>query len=54
MLRERRAEEFRRSFQLSDKVDAAKIEAKFANGQLVVIAPKSAEKKPQQISVKAA
>ena len=43
---------FRRSFNLSSKIDNEKIEAKFNNGVLEVKLPKKEESKPRQIEVK--
>jgi HSP20 family protein len=42
---------FFRQFQLSDKVDAAKITAEFKHGVLTLRLPKAEELKPKQIAV---
>ena len=53
-LSERRYGSFQRSFPVPESVDADKIEAKFANGVLTVILPKSAEaqKNEKRIAIK--
>ena len=53
-LAERRYGSFQRSFPVPESVDADKIEAKFANGVLTVILPKSAEaqKNEKRIAIK--
>ena len=48
---ERRLGSFHRKFNLGDKVDASKIEAKYAGGVLTVTLPKKEETKPRQIEV---
>jgi len=53
-LTERSYGEFRRSFTLPEGVDAAKIDASFANGVLTVTIPKMAKAEPQKIAVKPA
>ncbi|MBS0562655.1 MAG: Hsp20/alpha crystallin family protein [Proteobacteria bacterium] len=53
-LTERSYGEFRRSFMLPEGVDAAKIDASFANGVLTVTIPKAAKAEPQKIAVKSA
>ena len=50
---ERRQGSFRRNFNLGDKVDASKIEAKYDSGVLTVTLPKKEETKPRQIEVAA-
>lgn len=50
---ERRYGEFRRTLALPAVVNEAKIEAKFADGVLNVILPKTEEAKPRHIAVKA-
>jgi HSP20 family protein len=51
---ERRYGSFQRSFSLPDGIDANKIEAKFINGVLTVILPKTpeAQKKQKKIEIK--
>jgi len=43
---------FRRSFQFTSQVEAAKIDAQFRNGLLVVTVPKAEVAKPKQIDIK--
>ncbi|NLS20407.1 Hsp20/alpha crystallin family protein [Rhizobium sp. P40RR-XXII] len=54
-LSERRFGSFQRNFQLPEGIDAAKIEASFANGVLTVVLPKTAEarKGERKIAIKA-
>ena len=54
-LSERRYGSFQRNFQLPEGIDAAKIEAPFANGVLTVVLPKTAEarKGERKIAIKA-
>jgi HSP20 family protein len=42
---------FRRSFVLSERIDAANIAASYENGVLKLTLPKSAEAKPRKISI---
>lgn len=51
---ERRSGEFRRAIELPTTVEEGKIEAKFENGVLKVVAPKTEEAKPKHIEVKVA
>jgi HSP20 family protein len=51
---ERRADVFRREFELSDSVDAARITARIRNGLLTLVLPKREEVKPRKIEVTAA
>ena len=48
---ERRSGSFQRTFNLGDKVDAEKIEAKYDKGVLTLTLPKKEETKPRQIEV---
>ena len=43
---------FERTFTLPNSVDTTKIEAKFANGEMVVTLPKREESKPRSVKVK--
>jgi HSP20 family protein len=43
---------FERTFTLPNSVDTTKIEAKFANGEMVVSLPKREESKPRSVKVK--
>ncbi|WP_168879186.1 Hsp20/alpha crystallin family protein [Rhizobium sp. P28RR-XV] len=54
-LSERRFGSFQRNFQLPEGIDAAKIEASFANGVLTIVLPKTAEarKGERKIAIKA-
>jgi len=45
---------FERSFSIPESVDAKKIEARFANGEMTVNLPKRAESKPRSVKVKVA
>jgi len=45
---------FERSFSIPESVDAKKIEARFANGEMTVTLPKRAESKPRSVKVKVA
>jgi len=51
--RERRCSSYSRSLTLPDDVDANKIDAAFEDGVLTLTIPKSEERKPKQIKVKA-
>ncbi len=51
VLRERVGGAFARRFQLPRTVDAARIEARFANGVLTIRVPKAAEAQPRQIPI---
>ena len=51
--REREWGSFRRSFSLPNKVDADKVQARYADGILTVELPKAAEARPKQITVQA-
>ncbi|MFC2150253.1 Hsp20/alpha crystallin family protein [Calditrichota bacterium] len=51
-LRERIYGKFSRSFDLPTRIEADKIEAKYSNGVLNLVIPKSEEAKPKQIEVK--
>lgn len=48
---ERQAGRFYRSFSLPNKIDSARIEARFENGVLFVKVPKLEETKPQKIKI---
>jgi HSP20 family protein len=48
----RAGEDFSRSFTLPQPFDADRVEAKYEDGVLTVVLPKSAEAKPRQIAVK--
>jgi len=50
-LRERRPVRFRRLFALGDAIDVSGIEARFSDGVLHVIVPKSEAAKPREIPV---
>jgi HSP20 family protein len=50
--REREAGKFSRLISLPGQIDAAKIEAKLADGLLTVVLPKAEEAKPRKINVK--
>ncbi len=52
ILRERRTGDFRRHFRISDAVLTDNIEAKFENGVLEIVLPKSPEKQPKSITIK--
>jgi len=43
---------FERSFTLSNSVDVDKIEARFANGEMVLTLPKREESKPRSVKIK--
>jgi HSP20 family protein len=43
---------FERTFTLPNSVDTTKIEAKFANGEMIVTLPKREESKPRSVKVK--
>ena len=45
---------FERSFSIPESVEAKKIEARFANGEMTVTMPKRAESKPRSVKVKVA
>lgn len=51
--REREWGSFRRSFSLPVRIDAAKVQARYADGILTVELPKAAEARPKQITVQA-
>lgn len=51
--REREWGSFRRSFSLPNRVDAEKVQARYADGILTVELPKAAEARPKQITVQA-
>jgi HSP20 family protein len=53
IFRERRFSSYSRSMTLPDDVDPSKIEAAFDDGVLTLTVPKSEEKKPKQIKIKA-
>lgn len=40
-----------RKFKISDSIDRTKVSAKYDNGQLIVILPKSAKAKPRSIEI---
>ena len=48
---ERQTGHFYRSFKLPKTIDSAKIEARYEDGVLHILAPKAEESKPQRISV---
>jgi len=52
LIRERRSQEFARTFVLPKDVDRDKIKGEFKNGLLVVSIPKKPETKPRKIDVK--
>lgn len=52
LIGERSPIDFTRKYRLPDNVDADQIDAKLANGMLMVYAPKSENAKPRKISVK--
>ncbi len=52
LIRERRSQEFARTFVLPKDVDRGKIKGEFKNGLLVVSIPKKPEAKPRKIDVK--
>ena len=52
LIRERRNQEFARTFVLPKDVDRDKIKGEFKNGLLVVSIPKKPEAKPRKIDVK--
>lgn len=52
-LHERLADAFERRFHLPAEADATSLAADFANGVLVVRAPKATETKPQKVAIKA-
>ena len=52
LIRERRSQEFARTFVLPKDVDRDKIKGEFKNGLLVVSIPKKPEAKPRKIDVK--
>jgi len=51
ILQENEVGNFYRKFNLSDSVDSNKIDARFENGQLVVILPKHERVKPKTITI---
>lgn len=52
--RERRYGIFKRSLRLGDQIDAANVDATFANGVLTLVLPKKPEAQPQRITVQTA
>lgn len=53
LLTEYRVADLRRAFAMPDGIDAEKIEAELANGVLTVHLPKSAQKRPRKIQIRA-
>jgi len=51
--REREGGRFRRSIEVSPRIDADRVAARYVNGVLTVELPKAAEAKPRQIAVQA-
>lgn len=51
---ERRADAFRRTFEISDSIDTAKITANIKHGVLKLVLPRKEEKKPRKIEIAAA
>lgn len=49
---ERRFGSFERTFRVSKRVDSARIEARFADGLLEIVMPKTPEAQPRKIEVK--
>lgn len=50
---ERRFGKFNRTFRLSERVDSAKIEARYNDGLLEIVMPKTPEAQPRKIEIKA-
>lgn len=51
---ERRADVFRRTFEISDSIDTAKITAKMKHGVLKLVLPRKEEKMPRKIEISVA
>lgn len=51
---ERRADVFRRTFEISDSIDTAKITAKMKHGVLKLVLPRKEEKLPRKIEISVA
>jgi len=54
LIRERRSSAFSRRFTLPEDIDAALVEANFANGVLTITIPRKPESQPRQIQIKSA